>query len=214
MFSSGSEPDCSTLFTVQLPQSTSDFLVCHTPKSKEHYFFFILDGGLEHFLAVCIDYMPSRAPSLIAYQCIITSANHLYPLESWLNYDVQFQTLAASNPTLRWDTHYPDLWLQCCTPLSAQKSLTSSGTQKSRRWSCPHCGAVTHYPDHCNFRPSPSKQIVNRQWNANRGQSDSQPSSNPTFSQHPVPTNPNQGCCFDYNISTCNRQYCRFVHRC
>ena len=85
-------------------------------------------------------------------------------------------------------------------PLRVQK--------KSRQWPCPHCGAVTHYPDCCPFRPYPLKQTVNRQWNANRGQSDSQPSGNPTFNQNPVPTNPNRYC-NDYNYSSCNRQYCR-----
>ena len=146
---------------------------------------------MEHFLAVCIDHMPSRAPSLIAYQCIITSTNNLYPLESWLNYDVQFRTLAASNPTLQWGTCHPDLWLQCLTPSGAQKSLISSGTQKPRRWPCPHCGAVTHYPHHCPFCPSSSNRLI-IDIGMLTGQSDSQPSSNPTFSQHPVSTNPNR----------------------
>ena len=49
------------------------------------------------YLTICTDHMPSLAPSLVAYQYIITLTNNLYPLESWLNYDVQFQTLAASN---------------------------------------------------------------------------------------------------------------------
>ena len=61
------------------------------------------------YLAVCIDHMPSQAPSLVAYQHFIITANTLHPLESWLNYDVQFQILVASNPTLRWDTRHPDM---------------------------------------------------------------------------------------------------------
>ena len=65
------------------------------------------------YLAVCIDYMPSRASSLVAYQCIITSASIQYLLESWLNYDVQFRTLAASDPSLRWDICHPDLGPIC-----------------------------------------------------------------------------------------------------
>ena len=32
----------------------------------------------------------SCAPSLTAYQCIITSASVSYTLQSWLNHDVQF----------------------------------------------------------------------------------------------------------------------------
>ena len=132
------------------------------------------------YLAVCIDHMPSRAPSLVAYQRIITSANTLHPLESWLHYDVQFRTLAASNPTLRWDTHHPDLWLQCITPASAQRT---------KRWPCPHCGAVTHFHDRFPFRPYSSKQTPNRQWNPSRGQSDSQYTGNPIINKNPMPPN-------------------------
>ena len=153
MFSGGSEPDCSTSFTVQLPNSTGDFSVRQTPKAKKITSFSSWMEAWNIFLAVWIDHMPSKAPSLVAYQHIITSANNLYPLESWLDSDVQFRTLAASNPSLRWDTGHPDLWLQCLTPLSAQKSLSSSSTQNPRRWPCPHCGAVTHYPTIVLFVP-------------------------------------------------------------
>ena len=41
------------------------------------------------YLAVCIDHIPSQAPSL-AYQYILISANILHPLESWLDHDAQF----------------------------------------------------------------------------------------------------------------------------
>ena len=97
------------------------------------------------YLAVCIDHMPSQAPSLVAYQHFIITANTLHPLESWLNYDVQFQILVASNPTLRWDTRHPDILLQCITPASVQKF---------KQWPCPYCGAVTHFPDHHPFVPA------------------------------------------------------------
>ena len=72
------------------------------------------------YLAVCIDHIPSQATSSVAYQCIITLANALHPLELQLDYDVQFQTLAASNPTLQWEAYHPDLWLQCIVPGSVQ----------------------------------------------------------------------------------------------
>ena len=68
-----------------------------------------------------------------------------YPLQSWLNYDVQFRTLAASNPSLRWDTHHHDLWLQCITP---------SSIQQSSRWPCPFCGATNHFPTGVPFVPT------------------------------------------------------------
>ena len=41
------------------------------------------------YLAVCIDHMSLEAPSL-AYQHILSSANTLHPLESWLDHDAQF----------------------------------------------------------------------------------------------------------------------------
>ena len=42
--------------------------------------------------------LPACAPQLVAYQRIITSASIHYPLSVWLNYDVQFRTLAVSDP--------------------------------------------------------------------------------------------------------------------
>ena len=48
-------------------------------------------------------------PQLVVYQRIITSASAQYPLAAWLNYDIQFRTLASSDPSLRWDTRRTDL---------------------------------------------------------------------------------------------------------
>ena len=76
MFSDSSEPDGSTSFTVQLPNSTGDFSVCQTPKAKKITSFLSWMEAWNIFLAVCIDLMPSRAPSLVAYQRIITSTNN------------------------------------------------------------------------------------------------------------------------------------------
>jgi len=58
------------------------------------------------YLAVIMNRMPSHFPSLVAYQCIITSVSVQCPLESWLNYDVQFWRLAASYPSLWWEIRY------------------------------------------------------------------------------------------------------------
>ena len=102
------------------------------------------------YFAIRVDHVPSCTPSLIAYQRIITLASVSYPLQSWLNYDVQFRMLAASDPSLRWDTRHPDLWLQCITP---------SGIQQSKRWLCPYCIATNHFPDRCAFCTNPSKQL-------------------------------------------------------
>ena len=62
------------------------------------------------YLAILIDHSPVRTSQLVAYQKIITSASIQYPLAAWLNCDVQFRTLAASDPSLR--------WLQCVTTAS------------------------------------------------------------------------------------------------
>ena len=161
MFSSSPEPDQPSLFTVQLPSSSGDISVRPAIKSRKITSFSSWMEAWNVYLAVTIDHMPSRAPSLIAYQRIITSASVQYPLESWLTYDIQFRTLAASNPSLRWDVRHADLWLQCITP---------SRTLHSGRWPCPHCGSTTHYPDRCPFHSYSSRQVPNTQWNAYRGQ--------------------------------------------
>ena len=64
-------------------------------------------------LAILIDHAPACAPQLVAYQRIITSASNHYPLVAWLNYDICFRTLAASDPSQRWDVRLTDLWLEC-----------------------------------------------------------------------------------------------------
>jgi len=46
------------------------------------------------------NYSPARASQLVAYQRIITPANNCYSLAAWLNYDVQFWTLAVPDPFL------------------------------------------------------------------------------------------------------------------
>ena len=63
------------------------------------------------YLAILINHAPARAPQLVAYQRIIISASNHYPLAAWLNYDIHFCTLAASDPSLRWEVRLTDLWL-------------------------------------------------------------------------------------------------------
>ena len=64
------------------------------------------------YLAILIDHAPAHAPQLVSYQRIITSAKNQYPLAAWLNYDVRFRTLAASDHSLRWDIQLTDLLLE------------------------------------------------------------------------------------------------------
>ena len=53
------------------------------------------------YLAILINHSKARAPQLVAYQRIITLASTQYPLAAWLNYNIQFRTLAASDTSLR-----------------------------------------------------------------------------------------------------------------
>ena len=89
MFSSGIELDNANSFTVQLPSNSGNLSVYTAVKPKRITSFSDWMHAWNIYFAVC-DHMPSCVPSLVAYQCIITSASVQYPLESWLTYDVQF----------------------------------------------------------------------------------------------------------------------------
>ena len=53
------------------------------------------------YLAVILEHNPSRAVQLFGYQRLICSAHTLLALESWLQYDYKFRTLAArSSPSV------------------------------------------------------------------------------------------------------------------
>ena len=199
MFSSSTDPDLPGLVTVHLPSSSEDISVRPATKPKKITSFSSWMEAWNVYLAVIIEHMPSCAPSLVAYQRIITSASVQYPLESWLNYDVQFRTLAASNPSLRWDIRHTDLWLQCITPR----------TQQLGQWPCPHCGATTHYPDCCPFRSYSSRQVPNKQWDDNRGQRN-------TTSTGTTPSNSRSRppCCRDFNYALCQCSNCKYAHCC
>ena len=150
------------------------------------------------YLSIRVDHAPTRAAELVVYQCIITSVSTQYPPTAWLNYDVQFCTLIASDPNLHWDVRYTDLWLQCMTARSTQ----------STRWPCTHCGTTNHYPDHCPFRPNPSPAITGGQQVTTRGQ----PSSRSNFTTRSSLSNPVT--CRDFNRSFCCRPECKYSHCC
>jgi len=63
---------------------------------------------------------PSRALEFFGCQRIITSLNLSLPLNAWMTYDIKFRTLAASHPSLRWDTHHLDTWIDCIHMPKAQ----------------------------------------------------------------------------------------------
>ena len=141
MFLGSIEPETSKSLTVHLNPTGNDLSVRPQPSSKKISSFVSWMEAWNIYLAIIINHSPARAPQLVAYQRIITSASIHYPLSAWLNYDVQFRTLAASDPLVRWDIRHTDLWLQCVTttpPLAI-------------RWPCPQCGATNHYPENCPF---------------------------------------------------------------
>ena len=71
------------------------------------------------------------------YQRLICSVHTLLPLESWLQYDYKFQTLAVMDPLLWWDQQHSDLWLECL----------ASSHQSTKHWPCPYCRATNHFPE-------------------------------------------------------------------
>jgi len=141
MFSGSSEPETSRSLTLHLTPTGNDLFV-HPTSSRRISSFASWMEAWNIYLAILIDYSSARASQLVAYQRIITSANNHYPPAAWLNYDVQFRTLAASDPFLRWDVRHTDLWLQCVT----------STPSPAIYWPCPHCGATNHYPANRPFR--------------------------------------------------------------
>ena len=108
MFSGSAEPDTSKSITVQLAHTGNDFSVHPQPSSRKISSFVSWMEAWNIYLAI-IDHSPARAPQLVAYQRIITSTNTQNPLAAWLNNDVQFRTLAASDPSLHWDVRHTDL---------------------------------------------------------------------------------------------------------
>ena len=146
MFSGAQASEPPRLITVQLNPEKDDFSVRPTPPPQKISSFTTWMEAWNTYLAILIDHAPARTPQLVAYQKIITSASNHYPLAAWLNYDIRFCTLAASDPSLRWDVRLTDLWLECF----------SSPPAPITRWSCVHCDATTHYPENCIFRAQPT----------------------------------------------------------
>ena len=93
-------------------------------------------------IATVVAHNPSRAAELLGYQCLIHSASKHFTISAWLNYDMQFRTLAAFNPQLQWNLHHSELWLD---NLASQTGSVSPNT----RWPCTYCGSTSHFPDRC-----------------------------------------------------------------
>ena len=94
------------------------------------------------YIAIVVAHNPSRALELLGYQRLIHSASKHFNTSAWLNYDVQFRTLAAANPQLQWNLRHSELWLD------NMASHTGSSLPNTR-WPCTYCGSMYHFPDRC-----------------------------------------------------------------
>ena len=219
MFSGSSDPEVPKSLTVQFTPTGNDLSLRPSQTTRKILSFASWMEAWNIYLAILIDHSPARAPQLVAYQRIITSASINYPLATWLNYDVQFRTLAASDPSLRWDIRHTDLWLQCVTSTSSPMS----------RWPCPYCGATTHYPSNCPFcyhtapisasgqQPSTSTPTSGQQPPTALFSSGQQPSTSTSTTGQPPTIRESKyvsPTCHAFNRSFCRRRNCAYTHCC
>ena len=120
--SSESEPHKS--LTLQLAPSGNDVAIHQTSNPKKITSFSSWMEAWNVYLSIRVDHAPTRATELVAYQCIIAPASTQYPPTAWLNYDVHFCMLAASDPNLHWDVRHTDLLFKCMTARSTQSACT------------------------------------------------------------------------------------------
>ena len=199
MFSGALEPETGRSLTVQLAPSGDDVSIQLASNVRKITSFSSWMEAWNIYLSIVIEHTPARATEFVAYQCIITSASIQYPTAAWLNYDTQFCTLAALNPSLRWDVRHTDLWLQF---------MTAAKPPQSARWPCKHCGDTNHYPDNCPFRPNHLLAIPGGQRAITREQPNSGSQMPPYPNQQKLFT------CRDFNRSTCLCADCKFAHCC
>ena len=91
------EPISQTSFTLELTPSGDSFAIQPNSNHKRITSFSAWLESWNIYLAIMVYHNPAKAPELIAYQAIITSASRQYPLHAWLNYDTQFHITAASD---------------------------------------------------------------------------------------------------------------------
>ena len=111
------------------------------------------------YIATVVAHNPSRAAELLGYQRLIHSASKHFSTSAWLNYDMQFRTLAASNSQLQWNLRHSELWLD----------NLASQTSQNTRWPCTYCGSTSHFPDRCPRCPFRTVHLSNdnasqREW--------------------------------------------------
>ena len=138
------------------------------------------------YIAIVVAYNPSQAAELLGYERLIHSASKHFSTLAWLNYDMQFRTLAASNPQLQWNLRHSELWLD---------NLASQTDSFSLNRPCTYCGSTSHFPDRCPRCPFRTVHLSND--NASQRDNGSRLLA-----------------CRDFNNSTCQRNPCHYQHCC
>jgi len=113
--------------------------------------------GMSIYIATIVAHNPSQASELLGYQHLIHSASKHFGTSAWLKYDVQFRTLAASNPQLWWDLWHSELWLE-------NLAFQNSSYSPKDHWPCTYCGSTYHFPDCCPFHTVQQHNDDTPQW--------------------------------------------------
>ena len=78
------------------------------------------------YMAVSINFDPSKAKPLAIYQSIVARLAREVPGQVWLRYDRLFRQAAAANPSLAWDHREPDIWLAATSEQSRVPLLSAT----------------------------------------------------------------------------------------
>jgi len=95
-----------------VPSSATSSTARLRPEERITSFTSWLDAWNTYFYTI-VAHNPSRALELLGYQCIIFMASRVFSFPAWSQYDIQFRTLAAANPSLPWNVCHYDLWFKC-----------------------------------------------------------------------------------------------------
>ena len=118
----------------------------------------------------------------------------------WLNYYIQFRTLAASDPSLCWDTRHTDLWLQCVTAPSLP----------TIHWPCSHSGTTNIFLEIIIFAPMPYQHLL---MGTDKPICQAPARDNIQLQEEHL-RNFRQSTCHTFNRSVCRHQTCQFLHQC
>ena len=142
------------------------------------------------YTATICTHQPIRAPDLLAYQYVITSAYSEYkadPTRPWLAYDTAFRQKAARYHTARWGEIDPQLYTKAFT---GKKRVSSC---------CLTCLSPAHITNDCPLQePGPSKKA--------RVQ--------PPEHKSAIPKHHGREVCLNWNRGRCSNNPCPRAHVC